>query len=214
VTDGYGSTSTMYRRIVFWTDLTFSRRSQHAYAVKQKGQLVGWRLSVSSSERRDVRHQPLRSSLQPSNFAAALPKQGWYWTALTSGRTLQCGFFLQVAMPIEQGVAPRLYYRAVWRTLSGRCDLEGVVVNLVDGVPSLRTSGQAAAALPRSATKLRRLMQYCPRGQSLPKGSVVRHSKIDHRMAEMGQSRRTKQAAIARCPLYLQDRPNWCVATK
>jgi hypothetical protein len=34
VTDGYGSTSTMYRRIVFWTDLTFSRRSQHAYAVK------------------------------------------------------------------------------------------------------------------------------------------------------------------------------------
>ena len=37
VTDGYGSTSTMYRRIVFWTDLTFSRRSQHAYAVKQKG---------------------------------------------------------------------------------------------------------------------------------------------------------------------------------
>ena len=80
-------------------------------------------------------------------------------------------------------------YRAVWRTLSGRCDLEGVVVNLVDGVPSLRTSGQAAAALPRSATKLRRLMQYCPRGQSLPKGSVVRHSKIDHRMAEMGQTR-------------------------
>jgi hypothetical protein len=75
-----------------------------------------------------------------------------------------------------------------WRTLSGRCDLEGVVVNLVDGVPSLRTSGQAAAALPRSATKLRRLMQYCPRGQSLPKGSVVRHSKIDHRMAEMGRS--------------------------
>jgi hypothetical protein len=79
-------------------------------------------------------------------------------------------------------------YRAVWRTLSGRCDLEGVVVNLVDGVPSLRTSGQAAAALPRSATELRRLMQYCPRGQSLPKGSVVRHSKIDHRMAEMGQT--------------------------
>jgi hypothetical protein len=35
VTGGYGSTSTMYRRIVFWTDLTFSRRSQHAYAVKQ-----------------------------------------------------------------------------------------------------------------------------------------------------------------------------------
>jgi hypothetical protein len=41
VTDGYGSTSTMYRRIVFWTDLTFSRRSQHAYAVKQKGS-VSW----------------------------------------------------------------------------------------------------------------------------------------------------------------------------
>src|SRR6476646_7757432 len=69
VTDGYGSTSTMYRRIVFWTDLTFSRRSQHAYAVKQKGQLVGWRLSVSSSERRDVRH---RESFRPQNSGASL----------------------------------------------------------------------------------------------------------------------------------------------
>ena len=93
-------------------------------------------------------------------------------------------------MPIEQGVAPRLYeLPRRMEDLVGRCDLEGVVVNLVDGVPSLRTSGQAAAALPRSATKLRRLMQYCPRGQSLPKGRVVRHSKIDHRMAEMGQTR-------------------------
>ena len=34
-------------------------------------------------------------------------------------------------------------------------------------------SGHATAALPRSAMKLRRLMR-----QSLPKGSVVRHSKI------------------------------------
>jgi hypothetical protein len=33
-------------------------------------------------------------------------------------------------------------------------------------------------ALPRSAMKLRRLMQIARRGQSLPKGSVVRHSKI------------------------------------
>jgi hypothetical protein len=31
-------------------------------------------------------------------------------------------------------------------------------------------------------------MQYARRGQSLPKGGVVRHSKIDHRMAEMGQT--------------------------
>src|SRR6516164_3684678 len=35
-----------------------------------------------------------------------------------------------------------------------------------------------AAALPRSAMKLRRVMQNCPSRTSLPKGSVVRHSKI------------------------------------
>src|SRR5262249_34912920 len=33
---------------------------------------------------------------------------------------------------------------------------------------------------PRSAMKLRRLMQKARRGQSLPKGSIMRHSKIGH----------------------------------
>src|SRR6266436_7683668 len=42
VTDGYGSTSTMYRRIVFWTDLTFSRRSQHCGFRKPQIRAYRW----------------------------------------------------------------------------------------------------------------------------------------------------------------------------
>ena len=49
--------------------------------------------------------------------------------------------------------------------------------------------GHAIAALPRSAMKLRRLMQIARRGQSLPKRSVVRHSKIGPPMSQMGHSR-------------------------
>ena len=37
--------------------------------------------------------------------------------------------------------------------------------------------------------KLRRLMQIARRGQSLPKGSVVRHSKIAPPMTGSGQTR-------------------------
>ena len=44
--------------------------------------------------------------------------------------------------------------------------------------------GHAIAALPRSAMKLRRLMQIARRGQSLPKRSVVRHSKIGANVAD------------------------------
>jgi hypothetical protein len=46
------------------------------------------------------------------------------------------------------------------------------------GCCACAASGHAAAAPPRSAMKLRRLMQNCPSTTSLPKGRVVRHSKI------------------------------------
>src|SRR5262249_11219376 len=48
----------------------------------------------------------------------------------------------------------------------------------IAGCCARTASGHAMVALPRSAMKLRRLMQIARRGQSLPKGSVVRHSKI------------------------------------
>src|SRR6516164_2488382 len=49
---------------------------------------------------------------------------------------------------------------------------------IISGGCARAASGHAAAAPPRSAMKLRRLMQNCPSRTSLPKGSVVRHSKI------------------------------------
>jgi hypothetical protein len=52
-------------------------------------------------------------------------------------------------------------------------------------------SGHAAAALPRKVINSRRRMSCLGRGlhstTSLDDGGVVRRSKIDHRMAEMGQ---------------------------
>src|SRR5947208_1885319 len=58
-------------------------------------------------------------------------------------------------------------------------------------------SGQAAAALPRSVMKLRLLMQIARQGQSLAKGSVVRHSKIDRRWQRRGQTRPRSHVRVA-----------------
>jgi hypothetical protein len=49
--------------------------------------------------------------------------------------------------------------------------------------------------------KLRRLMQIARRGESLPKGSVVRHSKIDRRMTRWVISRpKGDRAAMSALP--------------
>src|SRR5262249_5012917 len=49
----------------------------------------------------------------------------------------------------------------------------------------------------------------------LPKGSVVRHSKIDPPMTALGQSRQIDTPAKrAQCPLHLQERPNMGIAAK
>jgi hypothetical protein len=68
-------------------------------------------------------------------------------------------------------------------------------------------SGQATAALPRSAMKLRRLSRIAHRGQSLPKGSVVHHSKNCAMMSQMGLFRQIDVAArLIACPLRAKSR--------
>jgi hypothetical protein len=57
--------------------------------------------------------------------------------------------------------------------------------------------------------KLRRLMQMPVEDKSLPKGGVVRHSKIGRSMTAVGQTRQIGAlATLAACPLCLQQRPN------
>jgi hypothetical protein len=53
--------------------------------------------------------------------------------------------------------------------------------------------------------KLRRLMQIVRRGQSLPKGSVVRHSKIPLADARFGSSSVIAVMSVAQ-PLFLRKR--------
>jgi hypothetical protein len=58
-----------------------------------------------------------------------------------------------------------------------------------------------------------RLMQIARRGQSLPKGSVVRHSKIDRQKVEMGHERQIDSVATwAAFPLrpISDGRPSRC----
>jgi hypothetical protein len=51
--------------------------------------------------------------------------------------------------------------------------------------------------------KLRRFMQIARRGRSLPKGSIVRHSKIGQPTSASGQSLHIdKPRASAQCPLH------------
>jgi hypothetical protein len=54
--------------------------------------------------------------------------------------------------------------------------------------------------------KLRRLMQIARRGQSLPKRSVVRHSKIGPRMTATSHSRQRRSGRLVRLfPQLLQE---------
>jgi hypothetical protein len=65
-------------------------------------------------------------------------------------------------------------------------------------------SGQAANAA-EECDEVAPSHAKLPVRDSLPKGSVVRHSKIDHRMVEMGHFRRVDMfSPLLACPLWLR----------